>query len=98
MPTPVSAHNSTPDHESTNEKTPLAKKRSKPALSSMIDLKEEEEHAAQTPKQAKTPRKSEVDTGFSDFNPFQSGSEDAAEKERRRRKVSRLCKPVRTYC
>jgi hypothetical protein len=40
----------------------------------------------------KTPRRSGgEESGYSDYNPFQSGSEEAAQRERRRRKVSRVC-------
>lgn len=49
--------------------------------------KEDDEPAPKSVK--KTPRRSmHEDAGaFSDYNPFQSGSEAAAERERRRRKV-----------
>jgi hypothetical protein len=58
----------------------------------VADVKEESEKEDEpAPKSVKkTPRKSvKEDPGaFSDYNPFQSGSEAAADRERRRRKVS----------
>lgn len=80
MPSSASAASDLQGYDSL-EKTPLAKKRSEPAISFLDNLKEEEEKDVTTPKRE--------DSGFSDFNPFQSGSEEAAERERRRRKVSR---------
>jgi hypothetical protein len=56
-----------------------------------VEVKEESEKEDEpVPKSVKkTPRKSvKEDPGaFSDYNPFQSGSEVAAERERRRRRV-----------
>ena len=58
-----------------------------------MEVKEEsekEDEPVMIPKSVKkTPRKSvKEDPGaFSDYNPFQSGSEVAAERERRRRRV-----------
>ena len=58
-----------------------------------MEVKEEsekEDEPVPIPKSVKkTPRKSvKEDPGaFSDYNPFQSGSEVAAERERRRRRV-----------
>ncbi|RSH90178.1 inner nuclear membrane protein enriched at telomere/subtelomere region [Saitozyma podzolica] len=65
---------------SIDEPRSIAKKRSEPQIRIMDHLKEEEE-APRTPLRGDEP-------AFSDFNPFQSGSEDAAERERRRRKSS----------
>jgi len=71
-------------------KTP-SKSRSTTSLRNVVDVKEESEKEDEPlPKSVKkTPRKSiKEDPGaFSDYNPFQSGSEVAAERERRRRKV-----------
>ncbi|KIR75471.1 hypothetical protein I310_00162 [Cryptococcus deuterogattii CA1014] len=51
--------------------------------------KKEDEMPEQMSK-ARASRRSEGEqSSFSDFNPFQSGSEDAAERERRRRKVAK---------
>ncbi|WRT65160.1 uncharacterized protein IL334_002103 [Kwoniella shivajii] len=51
----------------------------------------EKEESPKKPIKPKTPRKSAgEESGFSDFNPFQSGSEEAAERERRRRRKSSL--------
>jgi hypothetical protein len=87
QPSSVSVTSELPSDESARDKTPLGKKRSETAISFMDNVKEEEEKEEPKPRsEKKTPRKSE-DSGFSDFNPFQSGSEDAAERERRRRKV-----------
>ncbi|WWD21940.1 hypothetical protein CI109_106428 [Kwoniella shandongensis] len=62
------------------------------AIRIMDNVREESEKEDETPKKIsrpKTPRKSSGDeSGFSDFNPFQSGSEEAAERARRRRKSS----------
>ncbi|ORY20212.1 Man1-Src1p-C-terminal domain-domain-containing protein [Naematelia encephala] len=59
--------------------------------STTMDEVKEESEKEDTPKKKtprpKTPRRSE-DSGFSDFNPFQSGAEDAGEREQRRRKSS----------
>lgn len=64
---------------------------SEPSLDVMEEVKEESEKedvATKKSSKVKTPRRSTgEDSGFSDFNPFQSGSEEAAERERRRRKV-----------
>lgn len=53
---------------------------------------EADENPRHTPvkrKASRTPRRSDgEESGFSDVNPFQSGSENAARKELRRRKVS----------
>jgi hypothetical protein len=61
-------------------------------LRKVVDVKEESEKEDEPlPKSVKkTPRKSvKEDPGaFSDYNPFQSGSEAAADRERRRRRVS----------
>lgn len=60
----------------------------------VAEVKEEEESEKEDepmPKSVKkTPRRSIKDDAgaFSDYNPFQSGSEAAAERDRRRRKVS----------
>jgi hypothetical protein len=72
-------------------KTP-SKSRSTTSLRNVVDVKEEESEKEDEPipeSVKKTPRKSiKEDPGaFSDYNPFQSGSEVAAERERRRRKV-----------
>ena len=66
----------------------------------MEDVKEESEKEEELPRKTnkiKTPRRSAgEDSGFSDYNPFQSGSEQAAERERRRRKVnSQICETSR---
>ena len=87
QPSSVSIVSDVPSEETTVERTPLAKKRSDAAITFMDDLKEEEEKEEnQYRSTKKTPRRSE-DSGFTDFNPFQSGSEDAADRDRRRRKV-----------
>jgi hypothetical protein len=69
-----------------------AKKDREPIIEVMDELKEEsekEEEVLRKTSNVKTPRRSAgEDSGFSDYNPFQSGSEEAAERERRRRKVS----------
>lgn len=59
----------------------------------VAEVKEEESEKDEEPlpkSVKKTPRRSnKEDSGaFSDYNPFQSGSEAAAERDRRRRKVS----------
>ena len=78
--------------ESTIVRTPVAAK-TEYQVKVMDDLPEErsepEEPTVPPPASVKkTPRRSKVeDSAFSDFNPFQSGSEEAAERERRRRKV-----------
>lgn len=57
----------------------------------MDDLKEEGGPSSEAKgKMPKTPRRStgEDESGFSDYNPFQSGGEEAQDRERRRRKVS----------
>ena len=64
----------------------MGKRKSEPAISFMDKVKEEEDVREEPKSVKKTPRRS-VESGFSDFNPFQSGSEDAAERERRRRKA-----------
>nr|XP_018265885.1 uncharacterized protein I303_02261 [Kwoniella dejecticola CBS 10117]OBR88043.1 hypothetical protein I303_02261 [Kwoniella dejecticola CBS 10117] len=61
----------------------------------ILDHLAEESEKEESPKKAikpKTPRKSAVaeESGFSDFNPFQSGSEAAAAAERRRRRKSSM--------
>jgi hypothetical protein len=71
------------ERSSPEENRAVSKKKSESAMSTMAEVKEEE-HVPEPKYKTKTPRKSE----YSDFNPFQSGSEDAAERERRRRKVS----------
>jgi len=87
QPSSASVASEIPLDEFSRDKTPLAKKRSEAAISFMDDVKEEEEKEDIKPRsEKKTPRRSE-DSGFSDFNPFQSGSEDVADRERRRRKV-----------
>ena len=64
------------------------------SLRHVAEVKEEEsekEDEPMAPKSVKkTPRRSIKDDAgaFSDYNPFQSGSEAAAERDRRRRKVS----------
>ncbi|ODN96537.1 hypothetical protein L198_04252 [Cryptococcus wingfieldii CBS 7118] len=71
-------------------KVPRSARKSEPAIKVMENLHEESERD-DTPKKktARTPRRSAGDEpAFSDFNPFQSGSEAAAEKARRRRKSS----------
>lgn len=63
----------------------------------MYDISGAESEADDIPRQTpskrkatRTPRRSDgEESGFSDVNPFQSGSEDAARKELRRRKVSK---------
>lgn len=71
-------------------KTP-SRVKSSSSLRRVADVKEESEKEDEPlPKSVKkTPRKSvKEDPGaFSDYNPFQSGSEAAADRERRRRKV-----------
>ncbi|EIW68654.1 hypothetical protein TREMEDRAFT_39562 [Tremella mesenterica DSM 1558] len=58
-------------------------------LDQLEEISEPEETPIPVSTTKKTPRKSRADeSGFSDFNPFQSGSEEAAERERRRRKSS----------
>lgn len=75
----------------TPAKTP-SKSRSMNSLRHVAEVKDESEQEDVPPPKSvkKTPRKSQMeDAGaFSDYNPFQSGSEMAAERERRRRKVS----------
>ncbi|ORX33516.1 Man1-Src1p-C-terminal domain-domain-containing protein [Kockovaella imperatae] len=77
--------------------------RTSPPDSPAVEAEEEEEPAIhisveQTPrakvksdteesKKPKTPRRSE-DSGFSDYNPFQSGGEEGSDREKRRRKSS----------
>lgn len=93
QPSSVSAASELPTDELASERTPLVKKRSEPAITFMDDLKEVEEKEEVEPRSVKkTPRRSEG-SGFSDFNPFQSGSEDAADRERRRRKVRCVALP-----
>lgn len=63
------------------------------SLRHVAEVKEEESEKEDEPlpkSVKKTPRRStKEDSGaFSDYNPFQSGSEAAAERDRRRRKVS----------
>jgi len=83
--TPVSSE--IPVSEPSSVKQSVSKRKSEPAISWMEDLKEEEEEKPAVPRSVKkTPRRSE-ESGFSDYNPFQSGSEDAAGRQRRRRKV-----------
>lgn len=69
----------------------LKKKASENVIKFVEDVAESEESEVETPvskKKMKTPRRSGNDeSGFSDFNPFQSGGEEAADRERRRRKV-----------
>jgi hypothetical protein len=71
-------------------KTP-SKARSSSSLRNTVEVKEESEKEDEPVLKSvkKTPRKSvKEDPGaFSDYNPFQSGSEVAAERERRRRRV-----------
>ena len=70
---------------------------SKRKSQAMLKVEEDEEEAEEaetkrspkSPKRQKTPRKTEPSV-FSDYNPFQSGSEEAADIERRRRKVGSL--------
>ena len=80
----------TPPEISERRKT-LSRKRSEPVIQLMDELREESEKEEEPPKKSsrvKTPRRSAgEESGFSDYNPFQSGSEAAAERERRRRKV-----------
>ena len=68
------------------------KRQTEPVIEVTDGLKEESEKEDELPKKTskiKTPRRSTgEDSGFSDYNPFQSGSEDAAQRDRRRRKVS----------
>ncbi|OCF42073.1 hypothetical protein I317_04044 [Kwoniella heveanensis CBS 569] len=71
--------------------TPRSARKSEAAIRLMDHVAEEseKEETPKKPVKPKTPRKSVVDeSGFSDFNPFQSGSEAAADRERRRRKSS----------
>ena len=62
-----------------------------PMRSRSVQVEAESKKEDEQPKKGikvKTPRRSEEEeSGFSDYNPFQSGSEEAAERERRRRKV-----------
>ncbi|WVF70184.1 hypothetical protein IAT40_004972 [Kwoniella sp. CBS 6097] len=70
---------------------PRSGRKSEPAVRIMDHVAEEseKEETPKKPVKPKTPRKSMNDeSGFSDFNPFQSGSEAAADRERRRRKSS----------
>ncbi|WVW78875.1 hypothetical protein I302_100838 [Kwoniella bestiolae CBS 10118] len=73
-------------------KPPRSARKSEPVK--IMDNVAEESEKEESPKKAvkpKTPRKSAgEESGFSDFNPFQSGSEAAAERERRRRRKSSL--------
>lgn len=52
---------------------------------------EKEDEMWQISKARASRRSDGEQSSFSDFNPFQSGSEEAAERERRRRKVRFLC-------
>nr|XP_019005557.1 uncharacterized protein I203_02413 [Kwoniella mangroviensis CBS 8507]OCF69018.1 hypothetical protein I203_02413 [Kwoniella mangroviensis CBS 8507] len=73
-------------------KPPRSSRKSEP-VKIMDNLAEEseKEESPKKPIKPKTPRKSVgEESGFSDFNPFQSGSEAAADKERRRRRKSSL--------
>lgn len=60
----------------------------------MDHIQKEGENEDEMPEQISKARASRRSDGeqprFSDFNPFQSGSEEAAERERRRRKVRSL--------
>jgi hypothetical protein len=75
----------------------IRKKASRATLSSIVREESEKEDeplpsAKKVKKEAdreehRTPRRSAGEEGgFSDYNPFQSGGEDAAERERRRRR------------
>ncbi|WVR04313.1 hypothetical protein IAU60_001313 [Kwoniella sp. DSM 27419] len=80
----------TPSVGPTDVKPPRSARKSEPAPKTMENVAEESEKE-DSPKKSKlkTPRRSiEDQSGFSDFNPFQSGSEEAAERARRRRKSS----------
>lgn len=55
--------------------------------------KKEDEMPEQMSKARASRRSDGEQSSFSDFNPFQSGSEDAAERERRRRKVRQIMFP-----
>lgn len=57
-------------------------------MDEVVEESEKEDQPVKKVRTPKTPRSRE--SGFSDRNPFQSGSEDAAERESRRRKVSLL--------
>ncbi|WWC67546.1 uncharacterized protein I206_101455 [Kwoniella pini CBS 10737] len=74
-------------------KPPRSARKSEPVkpLDHLAEESEKEE-SPKKPIKPKTPRKSAVaeESGFSDFNPFQSGSEAAADAERRRRRKSSL--------
>ncbi|KAK8846633.1 hypothetical protein IAR55_005720 [Kwoniella newhampshirensis] len=82
----------TPSTGPVDVKPQTTARKSDVAIRIMDNLREESEKEDETPKKIsrpKTPRKSSGDeSGFSDFNPFQSGSGEAAERERRRRKSS----------
>lgn len=56
--------------------------------------KKEDEMSEQMSKARASRRSDGEQSSFSDFNPFQSGSEDAAERERRRRKVRQIMFPL----
>ncbi len=85
--------------EDTSTKT-SSKKKNDAVIEVMDELREESEKEDELPKRTtkvKTPRRSAgEDSGFSDYNPFQSGSEEAAERERRRRKVSESMRSILT--
>ncbi|WWC87298.1 uncharacterized protein L201_002186 [Kwoniella dendrophila CBS 6074] len=73
-------------------KPPKSSRKSEPVR--IMDHLAEESEKEDSPKKSvkpKTPRKSAgEESGFSDFNPFQSGSEAAADRERRRRRKSSM--------
>ncbi|WVQ83955.1 hypothetical protein IAT38_006100 [Cryptococcus sp. DSM 104549] len=73
-------------------KPPRSARKSEAAVKIMDHVREESEKEDEEPKKvvkAKTPRRSAgEESGFSDYNPFQSGGEGAAERDRRRRKSS----------
>nr|ODN85958.1 hypothetical protein L203_04457 [Cryptococcus depauperatus CBS 7841] len=79
---------------SPNEKPRGNTRKSGSSINRMSHVKEESEgdipkKAIKKEKVQKTPQKANgEDGGFSDYNPFQSGSEEAAERNRRRRKSS----------
>jgi hypothetical protein len=72
----------------------MISRRSEHEVQFLDEVKEESEKdddALRGAKKLRAPRKSDEDrSAFSDRNPFQSGDEEVAENERRRRKVSWL--------
>lgn len=73
--------------ENIKQRTP-AKRKSESALNQPREESEKEDEPPKSErKRPKTPRSD--NSAFSDYNPFQSGGEDAREREKRRRKVGR---------